>query len=145
MALAWLLRRPNVVVIPGASSVEQAEANAAAADLELTDDEDAALTAASDAYHPVRGTAALPALVRVRAERAVARLRRAVDGLGRSGPSARAGAVAGTAPVGWRTPSPARSRLRATCLGDPRSGRRGAGAAGGPPVDVGADDDEEAG
>ena len=35
VALAWLLRTPNVVVIPGASSVAQAEGNAAAADLEL--------------------------------------------------------------------------------------------------------------
>ena len=81
VALAWLLRRPNVVVIPGASSLEQAEGNAAAADLELTDDEDAALSAASDAYRPVRGAAALPAVARARAERAAKRLRRAVEGL----------------------------------------------------------------
>jgi len=81
VALAWLMRRPNVVVIPGASSVAQAEANAAAADLELTDDEDAALTAASDAFDPLRGAAAVPQLVRVRAERAANRLRRAVEGL----------------------------------------------------------------
>jgi len=81
VALAWLLRRPNVVVIPGASSVAQAEANAAAADLELTDDEDAALAAASDAFEPVRGVAAVPQLVRVRADRAANRLRRAVEGL----------------------------------------------------------------
>jgi aryl-alcohol dehydrogenase-like predicted oxidoreductase len=81
VALAWLVRRQNVVVIPGASSVEQAEANAAAADLHLTDDEDAALTAVSDSYDPVRGTAALPALARVRAERAVGRVRRAMEGL----------------------------------------------------------------
>lgn len=83
VALAWLVRRPNVVVIPGASSLEQAEANAAAADLELTDDEDAALTAASDRFDPLRGRAALPALARVRAERAVGRVRRAVEGLGK--------------------------------------------------------------
>jgi len=83
VALAWLIRRPNVVVIPGASSVEQAEANAAAADLELTAEEDAALTAASDAFHPLRGTAAVPALARVRAERAAGRVRRALEGLGR--------------------------------------------------------------
>ena len=81
VALAWLVRRPNVVVIPGASSVEQAEANAAAADLELTDDEDAALTAASDAFDPVRGAAAVPALARVRVERLSDRVRRAVEGL----------------------------------------------------------------
>lgn len=75
VALAWLLRRPNVVVIPGASSVAQAEANAAAADLELTDEEDAALTAASDAFHPTRGAAAVPALARIRFERFADRLR----------------------------------------------------------------------
>lgn len=82
VALAWLIRRPNVVVIPGASSVEQAEANAEAADLELSDDEDAELTAASDAFDPVRGAAALPALARVRADRVAGRVRRAVAGLG---------------------------------------------------------------
>jgi aryl-alcohol dehydrogenase-like predicted oxidoreductase len=81
VALAWLVRRPNVVVIPGASSVEQAEANAEAADLELTDAEDAALTAASDGFDPVRGAAAVPALARERAERAAGRVRRAVAGL----------------------------------------------------------------
>jgi aryl-alcohol dehydrogenase-like predicted oxidoreductase len=53
VALAWLLRRPNVVVIPGASSVAQVEANAAAADLDLKDDEDNALTDASDEYQPL--------------------------------------------------------------------------------------------
>lgn len=83
VALAWLIRRPNVVVIPGASSVEQAEANAAAADLDLSDDEDAALTAASDAYRPVRGMAAAPAMARMRAERVAGRVRRAFDGVGR--------------------------------------------------------------
>ena len=40
VALAWLIRQPNVIVIPGASSVAQLEFNAAAADLELTDDDD---------------------------------------------------------------------------------------------------------
>jgi aryl-alcohol dehydrogenase-like predicted oxidoreductase len=43
VALAWLIRKPNVVVIPGASSVRQVEENVAAADLELSDDEDASL------------------------------------------------------------------------------------------------------
>lgn len=55
VALAWLIRKPNVVAIPGASSVKQLESNAAAADLELTDDDDARLTEASDAFEPVRG------------------------------------------------------------------------------------------
>ena len=36
VALAWTIRHPNVVAIPGASSVAQLEANAEAADLELT-------------------------------------------------------------------------------------------------------------
>ena len=49
VALAWLLRRPNVVVIPGVSSVEQLEANVAAAHLELTEDHDARLAEASEA------------------------------------------------------------------------------------------------
>jgi aryl-alcohol dehydrogenase-like predicted oxidoreductase len=41
VALAWVIRRPNVVAIPGASSVEQLERNCEAADLELSDDDDA--------------------------------------------------------------------------------------------------------
>src|SRR5205807_5141535 len=53
IALAWLLGLPRVVVIPGASSVEQMEFNAAAADLPLADDEQAALTAAARAFSPV--------------------------------------------------------------------------------------------
>jgi aryl-alcohol dehydrogenase-like predicted oxidoreductase len=43
VALAWLIRKPNVVAIPGASSVQQAEQNAAAAAIELSDDDDARL------------------------------------------------------------------------------------------------------
>ncbi len=53
VALAWLVSLPQVVVIPGASSVEQVEANAAAGDLELREDEVAALTAAARAFTPV--------------------------------------------------------------------------------------------
>ena len=66
VALAWVIRRPNVVAIPGASSVEQLEANVAAADLDLTDAEDARLTAESDAFQPTRGVAALPGLLAAR-------------------------------------------------------------------------------
>ena len=66
VALAWLIRRPNVVVIPGASSVAQVEANAAAADIELTDDEDRALVSAAAAFHPVGVRDVLPDLARVR-------------------------------------------------------------------------------
>ncbi len=83
VALAWLLRRPNVVVIPGASSIAQLEANVEAAELDLTDEEDAALGAASDAYHPLRGRDALPALARERVERVTNRVRLAIDGLSR--------------------------------------------------------------
>jgi aryl-alcohol dehydrogenase-like predicted oxidoreductase len=43
VALAWLVRKPNVVAIPGASSVRQLEENAAAADISLSDDEAAHL------------------------------------------------------------------------------------------------------
>lgn len=50
VALAWTIRRPNVVAIPGASSVEQVEANAAAADLRLSPDELEALETAADAF-----------------------------------------------------------------------------------------------
>lgn len=81
VALAWLLARPNVVVIPGASSVEQLEANAAAADISLTDSEVKALTEASDAFAPIRGAAAVPAVARVRAEQVGDRLRRTLEGL----------------------------------------------------------------
>lgn len=52
VALAWLLAQPQVLVIPGASSVEQVEFNAEAADLELTSDEVAGLTEAATAFHP---------------------------------------------------------------------------------------------
>ena len=53
VALAWLLSLPQVVVIPGASSVEQLEFNVAAADLDLDADSVAALTAAARAFTPV--------------------------------------------------------------------------------------------
>lgn len=45
-ALAWVIRHPSVVAIPGASSVEQLESNVAAAEIDLTTDEDQALRAA---------------------------------------------------------------------------------------------------
>jgi aryl-alcohol dehydrogenase-like predicted oxidoreductase len=53
VALAWLLSLPQVVVIPGASSVEQLEFNVAAADLELDAPSQAALTAAARAFLPI--------------------------------------------------------------------------------------------
>ena len=69
VALAWLLRRPNVVAIPGASSVAQLESNAAAADLELTDDEDHRLTEASDRFSPTGGLAAAKGIIGARLRR----------------------------------------------------------------------------
>jgi aryl-alcohol dehydrogenase-like predicted oxidoreductase len=69
VALAWVIRHPAVAAIPGASTVEQLESNAAAADIELSDDEYAALSAASDRFRPVTGRAAVPAIVRARLRR----------------------------------------------------------------------------
>ena len=53
VALAWLVSLPGVVAIPGASSVEQLEFNVAAADIELSDDQRDALTAAARPFRPV--------------------------------------------------------------------------------------------
>jgi aryl-alcohol dehydrogenase-like predicted oxidoreductase len=64
VALAWLIRRPNVVAIPGASSVAQVASNAAAADLQLTDEEDQQLTAESDRFSPRTDRAAAARIVR---------------------------------------------------------------------------------
>ena len=69
IALAWVIRSPAVTAIPGASSVEQLESNVAAADIELGDDEDRALRAASDAFQPITGRAAIPRLLRARLSR----------------------------------------------------------------------------
>ncbi|MGD1011298.1 MAG: aldo/keto reductase [Acidimicrobiales bacterium] len=64
VALAWVISHPNVVAIPGASSVEQLERNAEAADLDLTDDEKRQLEDAARAYQPVSGLEAVPPLMR---------------------------------------------------------------------------------
>jgi aryl-alcohol dehydrogenase-like predicted oxidoreductase len=69
IALAWVIRHPAVTAIPGASTVEQLESNVAAAEIELPDDEYAALSAASGRFHPVTGRAAVPAIVRARLRR----------------------------------------------------------------------------
>ena len=50
IALAWTIHGPNVVAIPGAKNVAQLESNAAAADIELSDDEYTALTRAADSF-----------------------------------------------------------------------------------------------
>jgi aryl-alcohol dehydrogenase-like predicted oxidoreductase len=56
IALAWTIRHACVIAIPGASTVAQLEANAAAADLELATDELAALDASSAAYSNAAST-----------------------------------------------------------------------------------------
>ena len=52
VALAWLISLPNVVAIPGASSVEQLEFNVAAADIELSAASRDALTDAARNFRP---------------------------------------------------------------------------------------------
>ncbi|HEY7143923.1 MAG TPA: aldo/keto reductase, partial [Streptosporangiaceae bacterium] len=69
IALAYVLRHPAVVAIPGASSVAQLESNVAAAEIDLTGDEYAALQAAADRFQPVTGLAAIPRLARIRLRR----------------------------------------------------------------------------
>lgn len=69
VALAWVISHPNVVAIPGASSVGQLEANVAAADLALDPDEIAALRGAAERFEPKRGAAAAPALLKGRLSR----------------------------------------------------------------------------
>jgi len=66
VALAWVIRRPNVVAIPGASSVEQLERNCEAADLDLGDDDEGRLTYESDNFKPLVGVAAVPAMLAAR-------------------------------------------------------------------------------
>ena len=53
VALAWLISHRNVVVIPGASSVDQLRHNAEAADLELKDGEVEELTAEAERFEPL--------------------------------------------------------------------------------------------
>ena len=63
VALAYVVHHPYVVAIPGASGEEQVEANAAAGDLELAEDEYEALRQAAAVFHPRTGVrAALPLL-----------------------------------------------------------------------------------
>ncbi|MEI8081749.1 MAG: aldo/keto reductase [Actinomycetes bacterium] len=63
VSLAWLLHQPNVLVIPGASTVEQLERNVEAADLELAADEVGALRQAAEDFHPIGGLTAVPRMV----------------------------------------------------------------------------------
>jgi aryl-alcohol dehydrogenase-like predicted oxidoreductase len=69
IALAYVIRHPAVVAIPGASSVEQIERNAAAYDIELRDDEYAALARAARDFRPITGVAAIPKLIQARRRR----------------------------------------------------------------------------
>ena len=69
VALAWLLSLPNVVAIPGASSVEQLEFNVAAADIELSADSRDALTAAARNFRPVSTRRFLTDTVREKLQR----------------------------------------------------------------------------
>ncbi len=66
IALAWVIHRPAVVAIPGASSVEQLESNVAAASIDLAEEEYRALHAAATGFHPISGPAMLPRLLRSR-------------------------------------------------------------------------------
>jgi aryl-alcohol dehydrogenase-like predicted oxidoreductase len=68
-ALAYVVHHPQVVAIPGASGVEQVEANAAAADVVLADDEYEALRSAARSFQPVRGPRVLPRLLAGRLRR----------------------------------------------------------------------------
>lgn len=71
VALAWLIHHPNVVAIPGASSVEQLRRNVEAADLELKDDEIEELTAESNRFTPISGAATARGLLRARRGRSL--------------------------------------------------------------------------
>lgn len=60
VALAWLIHHPNVVAIPGASSVEQLERNVEAADIALAPDDFAWLSDEAARFEPIRGLGAIP-------------------------------------------------------------------------------------
>ena len=64
IALAWVISHPNVVAIPGASTVAQLQRNAEAADIELTEEDAHRLMDAADAYRPLKGVAVVAPLVR---------------------------------------------------------------------------------
>jgi aryl-alcohol dehydrogenase-like predicted oxidoreductase len=69
IALAWVIRRPAVVAIPGASSLGQLESNVAAAEIELTDSEYLMLQEIAAQFRPVTGLQAVPRLLRARGRR----------------------------------------------------------------------------
>lgn len=63
IALAWLVHHPGVVAIPGAKSMAQLEENAAAGDIQLTEEEFERLSAVSAAFRRA-GLRALPQWVK---------------------------------------------------------------------------------
>ncbi len=64
IALAWLVHHPNVIAIPGAKSVAQVEANATAADIELSEEESSAIAEGSRGFGPVSRVGSIPWLLR---------------------------------------------------------------------------------
>jgi aryl-alcohol dehydrogenase-like predicted oxidoreductase len=66
IALAWVIRHPAVAAIPGASSVEQLEHNAAAAEIDLTDDQCQVLADVAARFRPITGPVSIPRLARAR-------------------------------------------------------------------------------
>jgi aryl-alcohol dehydrogenase-like predicted oxidoreductase len=70
VALAWVISHGSVVAIPGASSVEQLESNAAAAELTLSTSEISQLTAAAEQFEaPSRLTAVVRSVTEAVRER----------------------------------------------------------------------------
>ncbi len=66
VALAWLIRKPNVVAIPGARSIEQLRHNVEAADLDLSDADEEELTTTSAHFKAVGIPATARGLLRAR-------------------------------------------------------------------------------
>ena len=66
IALAWVIHRPAVVAIPGASSVEQLESNAAAAACRAWYSSSVRSMSAATRFQPITGPAVVPRLVRAR-------------------------------------------------------------------------------
>ena len=69
VALAWLIDHPSVIVIPGAASVAQVEANAAAADIVLTHGEVTELTTQARRFQPISNVNAVTAGIKDRLHR----------------------------------------------------------------------------
>ena len=63
VALAWVISDPHVIAIPGAKSVEQLEANAAAAEISLSDGRRQQLEDAAASFRPVPLAASMPRIL----------------------------------------------------------------------------------